>query len=459
MPAVDPGDGRAAESDGGRRVKDGERRAAAVAETASCVTGLNILLVGHACLPETGSEPGITWNWAWHLAARNRVWVIAHGFARESIEQYLRANPRPNLHFIWVGPLGWWDPWPDPARPRGIRLHYLLWRHAAVAAAERLLAAEPIDLVHHVSWSTISAPPLLWRTGKPFVWGPIGGGQIVPWRFLPSLGRAAAPELLRSLRIGLMPWAPNLRRAVARADLLLAVNRETAAVLRRAGAQDLPLLPDIGIQDALLATPDAARPAGPELAVLWAGRIQQWKGLALCLEVARAVRAPNVRFLIAGWGRDQHWAERYVGRFDLGGRVAFLGRLSWHDMQRRFAEVDLFLFTSLRDTLGSVNFEAMAKGCPVMCLDHTGLGSHLPPEAAIKVPVTTPREAAATMAREIDALAGDRPRLRRLSAAAYRFAVTQQWDNRAIVMERYYRQLLGRETFAGRRASGETAAG
>jgi hypothetical protein len=147
---------------------------------------LHILIVGHGCFPNMGSEAGVTWNWAWHLAGRNRVWVIAHGFARPLVEQYMHDHPRPNLHFIWVGPLGWWDPWkdPTPTKARGLRLHYLLWRHAAVAAAQRLMAMESIDIVHHVSWNSISAPQLLWRTGKPFVWGPIGGGHVLPWRFL-----------------------------------------------------------------------------------------------------------------------------------------------------------------------------------------------------------------------------------------------------------------------------------
>ena len=123
---------------------------------------LHILIVGHACFPNMGSEAGVTWNWAWHLAERNRVWVIAHGFARPLVEQYMRDHPRPNLRFIWVGPLGWWDPWrnPGPTKARGLRLHYLFWRHAALAAAQRLMAREAIDIVHHVSWNSISAPPL-----------------------------------------------------------------------------------------------------------------------------------------------------------------------------------------------------------------------------------------------------------------------------------------------------------
>jgi glycosyltransferase involved in cell wall biosynthesis len=404
---------------------------------------LHILIVGHACFPEMGSDAGVTWNWAWHLAERNRVWVIAHGFFRSLVEGYMHDHPRPNLQFIWVGPLSWWDPWKDYGKPRGLKLHYLLWRHAAVAAAKRLIATESIDIVHHVSWNSISGPPLLWRAGKPFVWGPIGGGQVLPWRFLTTVGRTAVAELLRNLRIGFMPWIPSLRRTVARTDLLLAANGESAKLLRRAGARDVELLPDIGIQPALLQPPRPERPASPKLIVLWAGRLVPWKGLTICLRVAKAVRTQNVRFLVAGSGRYQ-WAEQYVRRLGLNDRVVFLGRLSWQEMQQHFAEADLFLFTSLRDTFGTVNFEALAKSCPVMCLNHHGVGSHLPDAVAIKVPATTPQAVVRAMAHHIDSLASDRARLRRMSRAAYSFATTQQWDDRARLMEQLYRKVLAR---------------
>ena len=210
---------------------------------------LRILLVGHACFPDMGSEAAVTWNWAWHLAERNRVWVIAHGFARPLVEQYMHDHPRPNLHFIWVGPLGWWDPWknPTPTKARGLRLHYLLWRHAAVGAARRLMAIESIDIVHHVSWNSISAPPLLWRTCKPFVWGPVGGGHILPWRFLTSLGPAAVPELLRNLRVCIMPWTRGLRRTVARTDGI-DTPRHVAGVASTASPEDAHGVADRPVQ-------------------------------------------------------------------------------------------------------------------------------------------------------------------------------------------------------------------
>jgi glycosyltransferase involved in cell wall biosynthesis len=405
------------------------------------MTKLNIILVGHGCLPGHGSELGVTWNWAWHLAARHHVWVITHGHFRGPIERYLQNNPRPNLRFIWVGPLGWWDPWSGD-RSRGIRLHYMMWQPAAVAAAKRLIAKEPINIIHHVSWATSNAPSLLWRAGKPFVWGPIGGGQTLPWRFLPLLGRAAAPELLRTARVSVMPWMHTLRRTVAQTDLILAVNRETEALLRRAGGRRISLLADGGVLAATLAPPKIRRGDGAALTVLWASRMEAFKGLEICLDVANTIRRRDIRFVIAGWGSLRGWAERRVRNQGLEDRVSFLGRLSWQDMQQCLASADLFMFTSLRDTFGTVNLEAMAKGCPVICLDHNGVGAHLPDDAAIKVPVTTTDAVIRSMAREIEALASDRAGLQRMSEAAYRFANEQLWDRRALVMEQLYGQVL-----------------
>ena len=55
---------------------------------------------------------------------------------------------------------------------------------------------------------------------------------------------------------------------------------------------------------------------------------------------------------------------------------------------------------------------------------------------------TTPQAVVQAMADQIDSLASDRARLRRMSEAGYSFATTQQWKDRAVLMEQLYRQVL-----------------
>src|SRR3546814_13541917 len=69
---------------------------------------LRILLVGHACAPDLGSEPGFTWNWAWHLSERHDVWVIAHPAHRPAVEAALARAPERHVHMAWLGRPRWW---------------------------------------------------------------------------------------------------------------------------------------------------------------------------------------------------------------------------------------------------------------------------------------------------------------------------------------------------------------
>jgi glycosyltransferase involved in cell wall biosynthesis len=366
---------------------------------------MKVLLVGHACCPGVGSEPGLTWNWAWHLAAHHEVWLLAHPGYRAEVERYLRERPNPRLHVVWVSLPARWDPY-DPVRgERGLRLHYVLWQHAAYRVAAQLHEQERFDIAHYVSWNTVSVPPLLWRLGVPFVWGPVGGGMATPPAFLRYFGRSRHHEALRSLRVRLLPLMPPLRRAARHAALLLATNWETVQVLEAAGARGVRPMVDNGLVPGGVPDGPHRRPNRADLTLLWAGRLEPRKALPLALDALAGAADVPARLLVAGDGPDRAALERAVGRSGLASRVEFLGQVPRLRMAELFREADAFLFTSLRDSSGSVVIEAMAHALPILTLDHQGVGFFVPPEAGIKVPVTRPEETTAGLADGLRRLA------------------------------------------------------
>jgi glycosyltransferase involved in cell wall biosynthesis len=399
---------------------------------------MRILLTGIACQPNAGSEAGVTWNWAWHLSRRNEVWVIAHVAFRQVVEEFLANRPNPNLHFEWVGALGWLPLKP----PQDIRFHYVLWLRAALERARRLQAKHQIDVVHHVSFNTVSAPPPFWKLGLPFVWGPVGGGQITPAPLLWCFRRRLLSEVIRTCRVKLLPLLPSLRRAVAKADAVFAVNHETARVLTAAGAAAVPLMLDCALPATLLDTKFLPRHAEDPFVAVWAGRIEPRKGLELVLQAARLVQRRKIHIVVAGDGPGFAEARGIVSRLDLADRVNFLGRLPWDRLQALFGRAHVLIFSSVRDSSGWVGLEAMAQGCPVICLDHQGMGAHLPPEATVKIPVGPARSVVEAIAAAVEALADDRRRLSTMSQAAITFARTQGWENHASTMEACYRSLI-----------------
>jgi glycosyltransferase involved in cell wall biosynthesis len=386
---------------------------------------MKIILIGHACGPLTGSEPAITWNWAVHLARDNEVTVMANPTERSAIEAHLRSSPIPGLKFHWVTVPPWMDPW-RPGRKHFIRIHYLLWQRFAMRAVRRATSNERYDYVHYISWNTVSAAPDFRDINAPAVWGPIGGGQVPPLRFIRYFGVRAIPELVRMARVRLLPLKPRLRKAAHATKPTLVINNETAELLQAVGARSTRPFLEVGISDDAVAVQARRRSAAEPLVVLWAGRLEPHKALPLALEaLARTDR--NIRLEVAGDGYMRRAWERRARKLGLGGRVKFLGQVPLHEMRETYNRADAFLFTSLRDSSGGVVFEAMAAGLPVIVPDHQGCAAHVPPEGGIKFPVGRPHETIRDITVALERFHDDEGLRHRSASGALAYARELTW--------------------------------
>lgn len=403
---------------------------------------MKVLLIGHACSPLQGSEPSGTWNWAWHLSRDHQVWTLAHPYDRDGVETFLADHPRPSLHFEWVDIPRWIDPWASRTDDKGLPFHYLLWLSIACRKAIELHKRIGFDIAHHVSYSTISAPPPVSRFHFPFVWGPVGGAQRAPFFFRHYFGRAWGREIARNCRIRLLEHSPSLRQAAQSSAVVLATNHETAQLLSRLGARDVRLFPDSGIPASFLSNEPVSKPKDQTLTLLWVGRIQPRKALPLALEALAEADDVNVRLLIAGDGEKRRQSEDCARCLRLESKVEFLGRVPWNQMPALYQRADAFLFTSLRDSFGMQVLEAMGHGLPVLSLDHQGVGAFVPADAAIKIPVTTPRETVNRIAEGIRWLARNPEARRKLGEAGRAFARTQTWEKRAEAAVKLYAEVI-----------------
>lgn len=405
-------------------------------------TRRRIGIVGHACSSRMGSEPGFTWNWGKHLAAHHDVVVFTHPYEREEIEEDLKNHPIPGLRFEWVELDGTLDPWRNTDGERGIRLHYSLWLRRVAEVIAEVHQRQPLDLIHHVSWGSLNQPPKARQIGLPFVWGPLGGGQTWPSAFMAYAHGRKFRERTWQWMVRLSKWNPGIRSAVKHSNLICATNYETAERVRAMGARRVEMFLDCGSQDRVLdEKPHPLGKAG-EMTVVWAGRLEARKALPLALEAMALVKCPGVKLIIAGEGPLRKRWEALAASLNLCDRVRFAGRIPFAQMEQTLRQADLFLFTSLRDSVGSVVMEAMSAGLPVLTLNHQGVAFAIPPTAGIKVAVTQPRETVAMLASELDRLAGD-PQLReRLSKGAIEHARSNRWVRRAEQMSLLYEQVL-----------------
>src|SRR5205814_1654653 len=139
---------------------------------------MKVLVSAYACEPGKGSEPAVGWNWVQALARRgSRIHVITRSNNREAIENDSGSrNPVLSFHDFdlprWARAGKRW--------PGGIYVYYLFWQVGAYRLAKRLHAVERFDRVQHVTFASCRLPPFLGRSGIPFIFGPVGGGESMP---------------------------------------------------------------------------------------------------------------------------------------------------------------------------------------------------------------------------------------------------------------------------------------
>ena len=405
---------------------------------------MKILLSAYACKPNRGSEEGYGWNWAKSLAAMgHEVWVLTRRECCEFIEEQTKIEPLPNLHFVYLQH-------PQQLIDRIIgrtkfnwQFSYFRWQHKALAVAQELDQKFDFDLIHHVTWGSVTAGSRLWKVNKPFVFGPVGGGQTAPAALKKYFLEYWTNEALRSLLFSkFAQFNLFFRQTVRQADLVLATNIDTYELAARSGANRVELFFDPGLPEDYFPKELPVRQPEPELKLLWVGSLIPRKGLRLTLEALSQV-SPRISFkiTIVGDGSQSSDLPQWIKEFGLEKIVECPGRLPWLEVKRLYLESDAFFFTSLRDSCPTQFLEAMSYGLPIITLNLHGARKFIPYNAGIKVDVTTAEETAYALAQAVEYLY-DHPAVRSdMGKIGYDFAQTQSWSSKARLATKYYHQL------------------
>jgi len=220
-------------------------------------------------------------------------------------------------------------------------------------------------------------------------------------------------------------------------------------IVTRMAAKDVRYVLDSGTPNFWLRSePPAVRTVKGSVLIWW-GRLEAHKGLPIALEALSQTRDSDSRLLVAGAGLMRAEWEGLATRLRIRHRVQFLGQVPREQLRELAGHCDAFLFTSLRESFGSTVLEAMAAGLPVIALDHHGVGQFLSDEAGLKVPVTTPADTIAALARAIDRFCSSGESARnRLARAAWRQAIAHTWPARATQMGDWYEATIQAENGA-----------
>lgn len=412
---------------------------------------LRLLVSAYACEPELGSEPGIGWNAAVGIARHHDVWLITRANNRPPIEAYLQRQPVSGLNFVYFDLPRWAIWWKRGIR--GVSLYYYLWQVGVYFVARRLLRDQQIDVVCHLTFGKYWVPSFVSFLSKPFVWGPVGGGESTPRAFRASLSTfGKLYEFARSAARRIGELDPFVRLTARRSELAIGTTESTATRLEALGAKDVLVLVAAGLNEASFDLIDAntgrmrQAPSNTEpLRLISIGRLLEWKGFGLGLEAFAQASLKDAEYLIVGDGPVRGQLEELAKTLGISDQVHFFGSLPLEDTLRQLGRCHVLVHPSLHDSGGFVCIEAMAAGKPVICLKLGGPAEIVDDATGFRIRADKPGLAVAELASAMCKLDEDRALLQTMGAAArLRARSEHNWDTRGTQLAELYRRAYER---------------
>lgn len=328
---------------------------------------MNILLSAYACEPNKGSEPGVGWSWALSYAKKHRVWVITKANNRSTIEEYLKRTPVDyidNLRFIYVDlprKYTWWK-----KGRRGMRLYYALWQKKAYEVACNLEKDITFDFVQHITFVSCTQPTFMHRLHAPFIWGPISGGENIPKSIQYPLSiKEHCIEIIRRLSQKIAVNSSLFREICLESRLIFSATEETRNMFPESIRSKIQILPAIGL-DYVLQRPIIHNDI---FKIVMAGRLIYWKAFDIGIKAVVDLLDNEIpiELHILGEGPKKNDLEKMSGKY-LNNAIFFDKAVAHDNIYDYFAQFDLFLNTTLRDSGCMTMMEAAASGLPSIAI-------------------------------------------------------------------------------------------
>ena len=370
---------------------------------------MKVLLSAIACHPVHGSEGGVGWKAATTVAKKHHVHVLTSMWDREAVRQALATDKYPNLSFTFFGTDAPYHENRLIARLQSWQ-RYLDWTRQSLQIATTLIAREPFDVAHHVTYSSWRVPSPLWRLDLPFVWGPVGGAATYPLHLLGKLStRSAIFEVARGLSNRQATQSSALRDCARNSSAVIASNEETFdKLLALRGESDgmHQLFPTFFTdqQIAMFRCDPADKPRADPIRLFSGGNIIGSKGLIFALEALKIAAQQDIkwRLTVGGYGPEVTFLKKKARALGIDQWIDFNMGFSGKDYVEKLKESHVFILPSFRENAGITMLEAMLAGCVPVIVDASAQGAVVDALSGFKIPISDSRGISINLAKVLE---------------------------------------------------------
>lgn len=390
-----------------------------------------ILISAYGCEPNKGSEQGVGWNWMLQLARFAEVVVLTRSNNRIPIEAALPTEIRDHVHFEY------YDLPPAITRfkhkEKGLYFYYLLWQWGAYRRARELIHEMRFDFVIALTFGSLWMPTFMHKLPVPFIWGPIGGGEAVPFKLISTLPlRARVTQYLRYFLITTIRLNPLVMQPIRQARLILARTADTARLVPIQYANKVRVCLETAVSEEFLLYKGRLKVSKRSgFRVIYSGRLVALKNVATALQAISVVVAAGItiEFVLVGDGPERARLEEMVAKLRISEAVHFLGTVTQAQVMNELIQSDAYLFPSLKEGGVWSLMEAMSVGLPVICVNTSGMGFITDENSAIRVEPISQEHLVAGFAEALTLLANSSERRKLLGDnGRQRIETFFRWD-------------------------------
>ena len=408
---------------------------------------INVLVNAYAVNPYWGSEQGMGWNWVVNIARYCNVYVITEGEFRDNIEEAMMSlSQKDNLQFYY-------NPLPTKVRKMcwnqgdwRFYWYYRNWQKQTLKIAKQIIKNNRIDILHQLNMIGFREPGYLWKIKEvPFVWGPIGGMELMPMEYL--LGVPMKQRLFNYLKNIINQYqylySSRVHAAIQKADILISAVKSVSDILSNHYQKNSLLINETGIDSNSTFRRKTSKSDEP-FKIIWIGKFDFRKQLPIAIKSITAMNQRNVELHICGTGNDDAVNEmkRMAEICGIASKCHWHGNVSHDKILKMMASSDLMFFTSIMEATSTVVLEAITVGLPILCFNTCGFGPIVKDFAGITVELSNPYKSVQDFAHELSLLYQNRAVLNDISTRMLEKRQELTWEAKAKKLVRHYEEIL-----------------
>ena len=399
-----------------------------------------ILVIAYACEPNETSEPGVGWNFVKEISKSYKTTVITRANNRTSIE-----NDGFNAAIFSYYDLPSFFKKLKKRMPLGTQLYYFLWQWAVYLKWSKKIKKENLkfDLLHHLNFGITWVTPPAFLFKIPFVWGPIGGGDVIPFRFLKRMQfRAITQELIYILinnlrKISILSYLTKNKsssiifRNESVKKVFLNKKSRKGSVVSETATSILELSKNKEIEENLYA--------------ICVGRMNYWKGFILAVEGFHSYLSQGGigTLELFGDGPEKNRIEQYIHSNNLQKHIIIRGFVDNEIILNRMKESNVLIHPSFRDGGSWAIMEAMSNGLPVVCLNASGPKDMVTKNCGLLIDVKSYSQVKMDIGSGLLQLLNDKNKYKQLSNnAIIRIDQEYNWNTRGKQIKEIYESVF-----------------